>query len=93
MLTIWGSSKSIQVPEAPFSLMFRIRVTAIAILPLFASCAGSGLYYMSDQWCDAHLRASPARCPEHQEPLEQQQRVAANEAGRSDEGLTTAAHP
>jgi hypothetical protein len=64
--------------------MFATRITAIVILPLLASCASSGLYYMSDGWCEAHLEASAARCPEHQERLDQQQRVAANQAGRTE---------
>jgi hypothetical protein len=59
-------------------LTFGIRVTAIVIVPLLASCAGSGLYNMSEEWCDTHLQASAARCPEHQERLDHQQRVAAN---------------
>jgi len=70
--------------DAAYSLMLRIRLTALAILTLLASCAGSGLYNMSDEWCDAHLRASSARCPEHQEAMDQQQRVAANQVGRND---------
>jgi hypothetical protein len=39
----------------------------IAVLPLLASCAGSGLYYMSDEWCANHPNATPARCPASQE--------------------------
>ena len=62
--------------------MFRIRVTAIALLPLLASCAGSGLYYMTDGWCAAHLQASAARCPEHLQRMEEQERVAANQTAR-----------
>jgi len=38
----------------------------IAVVPLLASCASSGLYYMSDDWCERHLNASAARCPENQ---------------------------
>jgi len=38
----------------------------IAVVPLLASCASSGLYYMSDDWCERHLGASAARCPENQ---------------------------
>ncbi len=38
----------------------------IAVVPLLASCANSGLYNMSDEWCTRHLDASAARCPENQ---------------------------
>jgi hypothetical protein len=38
----------------------------IAVTPLLASCASSGLYYMSDDWCERHLNASAARCPGNQ---------------------------
>jgi hypothetical protein len=38
----------------------------IALVPLLASCASSGLYYMSDDWCERHLDASTARCPANQ---------------------------
>ena len=40
----------------------------IAIVPLLASCASSGLYNMSAEWCARHLEASTARCPENQGP-------------------------
>jgi len=67
--------------DAVDRLMFGIRVTAIVMLPLLASCAGSGLYNMTEQWCDTHLQASAARCPEHQERIDEQQQVAANQVG------------
>jgi len=35
----------------------------IAAMPLLASCASSGLYYMSDDWCARHVDASQAHCP------------------------------
>jgi hypothetical protein len=38
----------------------------IALMPLLASCASSGLYYMSDDWCARHGDASPAHCPVNQ---------------------------
>ena len=38
----------------------------IAVVPLLASCASSGLYNMSDDWCERHLNASAARCPANQ---------------------------
>jgi len=47
-----------------------MRITAVAVLvPLLASCASSGLYNMSDDWCATHLSASEARCPDHQESV------------------------
>ena len=39
----------------------------IVVAPLLASCASSGLYNMSDEWCARHLDATAARCPEKQE--------------------------
>ena len=39
------------------------------IVPLFglaillASCASTGFYNMTDDWCAAHLTASAAHCP------------------------------
>jgi len=47
---------------------------SVLLVPLMASCASSGLYNMSDDWCAAHLNASAARCPQHDE-----QRVAAKD--------------
>jgi len=41
---------------------FLVGVLAIAVLVYTTGCASSGLYDMSDQWCDAHPEASPARC-------------------------------
>ncbi len=38
----------------------------IVVAPLLASCASSGLYNMSDEWCAKHLDATAARCPENQ---------------------------
>lgn len=57
----------------------------VAFIPLLASCASSGLYNMSDEWCATHLRASAARCPD--DPLHaainDKERVAKNDARRS----------
>jgi len=54
-----------------------MRVTSIvALVLLLASCASSGLYNMSDNWCAAHLNASAARC------LPDKQRVADKELER-----------
>ena len=48
----------------------RIRTTAVlALIPLLGSCASSGLYYMSDDWCATHLDASAAQCPREQKRL------------------------
>ena len=53
-----------------------MRIALIAVLvPLLASCASSGLYNMSDEWCAAHLDASIARCSRKDE----ERRVAAND--------------
>ena len=38
----------------------------IAVAPLLASCASSGLYNMSNEWCAKHLDATAARCPGNQ---------------------------
>jgi hypothetical protein len=57
--------------------MPRIGITSIvALLPLLASCASSGLYNMSEAWCATHLKASAARC------LLDEERIAANEQER-----------
>ena len=44
------------------------------VAPL-ASCASSGLYNMSDDWCATHQDATAARCPEKAE----ERRVAVND--------------
>jgi hypothetical protein len=54
-------------------------ISLAALIPLLASCASSGLYYMSDEWCAAHLGASAARCPEKKDA---QRRVADNDRPR-----------
>jgi len=53
-----------------------MRIVLIAVLaaPL-ASCASSGLYNMSDDWCATHQDATVARCPEKAE----ERRVAVND--------------
>jgi hypothetical protein len=63
--------------------MLAIRIAAVMVLPLLASCASSGLYNMTEEWCERHVEVSAARCPEHQESADPQQRVAANEVGRN----------
>ena len=61
-------------------------IAIVAIVPLLASCANVGLYNMSDEWCAAHMLASPARCPDHQErvAVKASERVADNELRRND---------
>jgi hypothetical protein len=57
-----------------------MRVTSfgvVALVSLLASCASSGLYNMSDDWCAAHLDASAARCPSHQKRVVQDDRQRA----------------
>jgi hypothetical protein len=39
----------------------------IAFIPLLASCAGPGLFNMSDEWCARHPDATGAHCPANQE--------------------------
>lgn len=58
----------------------------VALLLLLASCASSGLYNMSDNWCAAHLEASAARCLPDQQRLayKEQERVASNVAKPND---------
>ena len=59
------------------TLMPSMRITSIvALVLLLASCASSGLYNMSDNWCAAHLNAGAARC------LPDKQRVADKELER-----------
>jgi hypothetical protein len=44
--------------------------TIVLVLPLLGSCASSGFYNMTDDWCSKHLNASAVRCPGNQ-PAEQ----------------------
>lgn len=65
----------------------RMKVTfLVAFVPLLASCASSGLYNMSDEWCDTHLRASVAHCPDDpaHAAINDRERVAKNDARRND---------
>jgi hypothetical protein len=57
-----------------------------ALVPLLASCASSGLYNMSDEWCAAHVSASASRCPLDRQRVadNQQERVADNSVRRND---------
>jgi hypothetical protein len=58
----------------------------VALVPLLASCASSGLYNMSDEWCAAHVSASASRCPldRQREAEKGGERVADNMVGRND---------
>jgi hypothetical protein len=57
----------------------------VALVPLLAACASSGLYNMSDQWCATHLRASAARCPDDSNTaVNDKERVAKNDTRRVD---------
>jgi len=67
--------------------MWNMRIAYIvALVPLLASCASSGLYNMSDEWCAAHMSATASRCPlDRQRVAENQgERVADNRAGQTD---------
>ena len=62
--------------------MASLRIMALSVLmPLLASCASSGFYNMSDDWCSRHLDASASRCPSDAA------RVAANDVARPDSAL------
>jgi hypothetical protein len=67
--------------------MSSMRITSIvALVLLLASCASSGLYNMSDNWCATHLNASAARCPADQQRVadKERERVANNVAQRNE---------
>jgi len=61
-------------------------IPIVALVPLLASCASSGLYDMSDNWCAAHLNASPSRCPSDRQRVadSDHERVADNTARAND---------
>lgn len=58
----------------------------VALVSLLASCASSGLYNMSDDWCARHLDASAARCPGDQQRAvhNDKERVADNQTHPGD---------
>jgi hypothetical protein len=69
----------------------KIASVIVVLAPLLASCASSGLYNMSDEWCSAHMNASEARCPKDLKRVahndvapNDNQRVASNHERRSD---------
>ncbi|HYM27286.1 MAG TPA: hypothetical protein VET66_04005 [Steroidobacteraceae bacterium] len=73
--------------EPTLSIMAAMRIAYMAALvPLLASCASSGLYNMSDEWCAAHVSASASRCPlDRQRVAENEpERVASNAVGQHD---------
>lgn len=49
------------------AIIRRTRAVFIAFVPLLASCAGPGLFNMSDEWCARHSDATAAQCPGNQE--------------------------
>ena len=64
------------------AIISRMKVLTItALVSLLASCASTGLYNMSDDWCGAHVNASTARCPQNEE----RRRVAANDTKHAGE--------
>ena len=58
----------------------------VALVPLLASCASSGLYNMSDEWCAAHVNAGASRCPLDRQRVaaSEGERVADNRVGQTD---------
>jgi hypothetical protein len=58
----------------------------VGLVPLLASCASSGLYNMSDEWCAAHVSATASRCPLDRQRVAKNEgeRVADNRAGQTD---------
>ncbi len=62
------------------TLMPSMRITSIvALILLLESCASSGLYNMSDNWCAAHLNTGPGQCPPDQQRVaDEEERVANN---------------
>jgi hypothetical protein len=40
-------------------------ICVLTLAALLASCASSGFYQMSDDWCAAHPKASHKRCFDH----------------------------
>jgi hypothetical protein len=43
-----------------------LRACIVFVPLMLASCASSGLYNMSDEWCAMHADATAARCPGNQ---------------------------
>jgi hypothetical protein len=61
-------------------------VSIVLLVAMLASCASSGFYDMSDEWCAAHESASAARCPGNpQRVAENDSERVANNAARGDD--------
>lgn len=72
-LTLWAFRRPASSPNLPSSGAVHLAIirtalrASIAFVPLLASCANSGLYNMSDEWCARHSDATAAHCPRNQE--------------------------
>lgn len=72
-LSLWAyrrPARSANRPRSGAVHLAIVRTTLaafIALIPLLASCAGPGLFNMSDQWCARHSNATAAHCPGNQE--------------------------
>lgn len=72
-LSLWtfrrlaGSAKFPSCGAVQLTIIHTALATSIALIPLLASCAGPGLFNMSDKWCARHSEATAARCPGNQE--------------------------
>jgi hypothetical protein len=68
-LSLWIFRRFASSPNLPRSGAVHLAVmrtalkALIALVPLLASCASSGLYNMSDDWCAQHSDATAAHCP------------------------------
>jgi hypothetical protein len=73
-LALWAFRRPVDFANRPASGAIPVAITRatlkalILFTPLLASCASSGLYNMSDQWCAGHAQASTAQCPRSQQP-------------------------
>ena len=43
---------------------FLVGVALVTVVALMMGCASSGLFDMSERWCDSHPNASAAHCGE-----------------------------
>ena len=73
-LSLWALRRLAGSANPPLSGAVQLAVIRttlaafIAFIPLLASCAGPGLFNMSDEWCAKHSDATAAHCPGNQEP-------------------------
>ena len=73
-LSLWALRRPVRRAMHPTSGAIPRTITRtalrvlVALTPLLAACASSGLYNMSDQWCARHSEATAAQCPRGQEP-------------------------